>query len=504
MVSSKKTPPIKVQKPKAPPLVIEFSMEIGKAKQPENLPKPKTQQLELDMDQLSGSLNTMQFTSVNRNKLPSPVKQNPKERVKSPVAPPVAAVDLNGAAGLWAKDEVQVECFKEPEPKVEPPPMTEEDWEIFKPFMNLPQPPPPCYNKLLEMKTQLLVTNQEEFVCPICESFIVKAEGVVLKSCLHNFCRLCLIDVINTSHDMMGQVRCPFPIVNCEFPLEDVEVKALLGDDFDEFALKVMQTLQEQMRQEEASKFDTLPRLLNADNVDVIENYEVFECEICYTEAEIGDGAILKNCLHKFCKLCLIESIKHSDEFAVKCPESSCEFTLQEREIRGLVPIEIFDKHLEKSLKLYQGVSETAVHCKTPDCRGWIEADKNVRGFTCEVCEKVNCIGCKAIHQGKNCQEYQDVVNPDGRHKRENEESENTIKNMITGGEAMYCPRCGIPVMKQDGCDFITCTTCKLGICWVTKKPRQPIRKEDGTIIDGCHCKEKNGKPCHPNCRHCH
>lgn len=414
----------------------------------------------------------------------------------------------DGAAGLWAKNDVKMESLKKQEPKVEAPKVTAADWEIFKQFMD-PLPKVPIKEKLVEkrnMPEQELVKNRDEFVCSICELFILKGMGVVLRSCGHNFCRLCLIDTINKNHDAMGEVKCPFPVANCKSLLHDEEVKLLLGDNYQKFALKILQTLNNAVRHkernEEAARHNA--DLQAIDNLEFIENVEAFECAICFCDIEVGQGVILKNCRHSFCKDCLIESIKHSEDYIVKCPGDDCELTIQEREVRGIVPAEIFDKHLEKSLKLYEGTSTNAYHCKTPDCRGFIEMAENLLGFMCFVCKKVNCISCKVIHHGKNCEEYQDTVNPDGKHQRENDQSEKAIRKMIEDGEAMFCPQCGIPVIKQDGCDFISCTTCKLGICWVTKKPRMPLKKANGTIIDGCHCREFGGVMCHPSCKFCH
>lgn len=467
-------------------------------------------QLGQNSKNLAGTSNTAKvFTFDGTRKLPAKdLKIEPRPAVAEPFV-----IDFSGAAGLWTTKEPE-EASPKAEPKAEPPPVTEEDWEIFKQFMDLPEPQQPCYKQLMDMSGTDLVANQEEFICSLCETFILAHEGIVLKSCLHNFCRLCLTDEIQQKHDKMGQVRCPMQIETCEYFIEDEEVKALLGDDYAEFASKVLMMLEDEMqekeRQKEADKNPVLLLLLDADNHDFIEFTEPFECPVCFVDIEVGDGVVLKNCLHKFCKICIVEHVRLFEEFTVTCPfsdgEGSCEFSLQEREIRGLVPPEMFEKHLEKSLKSYEGSAENAYHCKTPDCRGFIEIDTNVRlpGFTCPVCEKVNCIGCKVIHQGKNCQEYQDELNPDGKHQRENAESENAIRIMIAAGEAMYCPSCQIPVMKKDGCDFIQCITCKLGICWVTKKPRQPLRKQDGTIIDGCHCREVGGQICHPNCKFCH
>jgi IBR domain, a half RING-finger domain len=246
-----------------------------------------------------------------------------------------------------------------------------------------------------------------------------------------------------------------------------------------------------------------MPDLLDAENCDFVKNTEEFDCPICFVGIEIGEGVVLKNCIHKFCKECLVEHAGHSEEYEVKCPFSDdmgiCEHLMQDREVRALLSPEAFNKHLDKSLRRY-GASESAFYCRTTDCPGIIEKDENLRNFTCEVCKKVNCIGCKAIHTGMKCQEYQAKV----KRSTECSQSEATIKRLIETEEAMWCPKCGIPVMKVEGCDFITCTACKLGICWITKKPRQPFRKVNGDLVDGCHCDKKNGKPCHPLCKYCH
>lgn len=70
----------------------------------------------------------------------------------------------------------------------------------------------------------------------------------------------------------------------------------------------------------------------------------------------------------------------------------------------------------------------------------------------------------------------------------------------------MLCPNCNALIQKVDGCDFIKCGSCKLGICYRTKKPREPLKKKVNGVeieIDGCHCRE-NGKKCHPQCANCH
>lgn len=73
--------------------------------------------------------------------------------------------------------------------------------------------------------------------------------------------------------------------------------------------------------------------LLNLDTTDAISNMEPFECPICFVEYEKGNGIILRDCLHIFCKECLVNTIQYNDEAVVKCPyaneEYSCESILQ-------------------------------------------------------------------------------------------------------------------------------------------------------------------------------
>lgn len=458
--------------------------------------------------------------NVNTPSIPT----NAPQSSSAPVAPktdapvtqldlaPAAVDELEGAAGLWAENDPRAACFQGPEVANvfadNSPTITEADYEQFDPE----ELEDACYGKLLLLGEEKLIKNREDFVCSICEEFIVKHQGNVLKACLHNFCSPCLVKHITENHNDF-EVACPFSLNPCEGMLDYDEIKELLGIDFAAFELNIVQlmdeTLRERERLEQSGANELLPFLIQSDEQHYIENYEAFECQVCFVDTEIGDGIILKKCLHKFCKVCLIATVKHSDDFEVKCPHNdpdygNCKEFLTEREILYIVPNDIFEKHLEKSLKLYEGTyAQALTHCLTPDCRGFVEADANLRGFTCQVCQIVNCIGCKAIHQGKNCQQYQDEINPDGARRREDAESTASIQTMVANNEAMYCPRCGIPVLKTEGCDFITCTACKLGICWRTRKPRKPITLVNGTLVDGCHCKE-NGVACHPQCGNCH
>jgi len=412
------------------------------------------------------------------------------------------------AAKLYRRIKAEMEAIKVTQPaplKIVKAPkprqqagLTKQDWELMKPFV-FPQKP-----KIVDDD---LNRNNEDFVCPECKSFLVVGKGVKLRKCFHTFCSPCLYQHIQNVEDVT--VKCPHAGM-CDKELTDVEIAKILGNDLQPFYLRIkhkfetdMKALKDQQKEEKL-----LAQAKANEELNLIPNSEPFDCGVCFETIEAGDGVMLHGCLHKFCKECLAGMIEHSDDCEIICPHvgtENCKNAIQDREIRALVTPQVLEKHLVKSLKLAEGTSENTYHCKTPDCTGWIIFEEGTRGFMCFVCKAVNCLGCKVIHAGKNCREYQDEVNPNAKHLRENAESELAIDLLVKNNEAMYCPMCSIPVMKVDGCDFMTCSTCKTGLCWVTKKPRKPITNRKGEFVDGCHCREADDAyRCHPQCNFCH
>ncbi|CAB4060186.1 RBCK1 [Lepeophtheirus salmonis] len=124
-----------------------------------------------------------------------------------------------------------------------------------------------------------------------------------------------------------------------------------------------------------------------------------FECLICYLEIEPGDGVMLRECLHTFCKECLIAMIENADRPEIICPykddDYSCEMKVLEREMKGLV----------------------------------------------------------TIHEGMDCKEYQRYILAEST-------DENSIKTrewidgLINSGDALYCPKLSGPFAQEMGINY--------------------------------------------------
>lgn len=145
--------------------------------------------------------------------------------------------------------------------------------------------------------------------------------------------------------------------------------------------------------------------LLSLDTTDVVPNSEPFECPVCFMKFSAKEGVVLRDCLHVFCRECIVNTIKYNEEAEVKCPyldaEYSCDSTIQEREIKSLVSKEIFEQHLAISLRVAENRTENAYHCKTPNCKGWCIFEDNVNEFKCPICKMLNCLTCNVSSDKK-------------------------------------------------------------------------------------------------------
>lgn len=243
------------------------------------------------------------------------------------------------------------------------------------------------------------------------------------------------------------------------------------------------------------------------DQSDVVTNAQSFDCPVCLMTVPARVGVTLRECLHNFCRDCLAHVIEFSDEATITCPyrddNYACDAILQELEIKNLVGAKLYEKHLERSMRLAEKAMKNAFHCQTADCPGWaiIEED-NINVFRCPVCRKSNCLTCQAIHEGANCKEFQDQVNESAETDEDAKRTKEMIDALVASGEALSCPHCQVVLMKRWGCDWVRCSVCRTEICWVTKQNRWGP-KGKGDTSGGCRC-GVDGVKCHPLCNYCH
>ncbi|KAG3263018.1 RANBP2-type and C3HC4-type zinc finger containing 1, transcript variant X4 [Ictidomys tridecemlineatus] len=92
------------------------------------------------------------------------------------------------------------------------------------------------YLQHVQLEQRSLVLNTEPAECPVCYSVLAPGEAVVLRECLHTFCRECLQGTIRNCQE--AEVSCPFidNTYSCPGKLLEREIRALLSpEDYQRF-----------------------------------------------------------------------------------------------------------------------------------------------------------------------------------------------------------------------------------------------------------------------------
>ena len=286
------------------------------------------------------------------------------------------------------------------------------------------------------------VRNVDPFECSICFNLVFELNGVVLRECLHQFCENCLSKLIARAESDI--IKCPYTyfeneeVSKCDFKLQDREVAGIR-------ALKM--------------EFQDLSILYSCDNMELVSNLEPFECPICLTRIPEFGGVVLRECLHEFCKDCLVQLIRHADEANINCPyicnNNKCEFKLEDREIRCLADQDTYDNYLERCLRLAEMSLADTFHCLAANCKAFYIIGDPIDQFQCSSCNQTNCLTCKTIHEAN------------GRClMREKSQTEEQEAAMIQQGVAQKCPHCKMTIIKNGGCNHMTCAVCKKDFTW--------------------------------------
>ncbi|XP_012276073.1 uncharacterized protein LOC105697376 [Orussus abietinus] len=87
------------------------------------------------------------------------------------------------------------------------------------------------YEELMSLENCDVIPNSEEIECPVCFVTYGPREGVILRDCLHMFCRPCIANTILYCEE--AEVKCPFRNTeySCDSTLQEREIKALVSPE---------------------------------------------------------------------------------------------------------------------------------------------------------------------------------------------------------------------------------------------------------------------------------
>ena len=185
------------------------------------------------------------------------------------------------------------------------------------------------------------------------------------------------------------------------------------------------------------------------DLIDDNKNDNV-DCEVCYDELnneEKKENSI--PCGHLFCTHCWFNYLKTSIIEAkvenIKCMDHEC----NEKHLTG--NNDLIDKYNKFKKRAEIINDKNKKQCPHPNCESFLQKSEESKYVKCENGHKY-CYEClKAPHGDKSC-DYK---------------IEKQFAKWTKGKRVKRCPRCKMYTEKNEGCNHMTCVSCKYQWCWL-------------------------------------
>lgn len=237
---------------------------------------------------------------------------------------------------------------------------------------------------------------------------------------------------------------------------------------------------------------DLLPQLLDFDEAQRqrVFDSKVFCCGICFME-KLGSSCLcFKECQHVYCNVCMTEyfqiQIRDGNVQCLNCPEPKCTSVATPLQVKQLVDEELFARYdrllLQSSLDLMADV----VYCPRQYCGTAVMVEPDTTMGICSACQYAFCTLCKLGYHGlSNCKitadelrnlrdEYLSASDSDKKFMEQRfgkrviqKAVEESFSRDWLSENCKACPRCGTNIQKADGCNKMTCTSCKQYFCWL-------------------------------------
>ncbi|GAQ78006.1 hypothetical protein KFL_000060730 [Klebsormidium nitens] len=227
---------------------------------------------------------------------------------------------------------------------------------------------------------------------------------------------------------------------------------------------------------------DVLSRLLRYNEEKTMEEFRkgVHECQVCFAEQPGTEFVHLwPGCRHNFCRGCMTSlvdiHVKEGSLARLTCPDTDCKEPLPPNIIKDLLAPEQFQRWETLMLqKTFDSMSDV-VYCPRCETATIEEPDHTAQ---CQKCFFAFCSLCDdATHFGSQCMDAEAQLAvlrertrgrlPAEEQKRKEAALLNEILNMkYVEREAKKCPKCGMAIQKDEGCNKMTCWNCSSYFCY--------------------------------------
>ena len=206
--------------------------------------------------------------------------------------------------------------------------------------------------------------------------------------------------------------------------------------------------------------------LINYNNKEVDKKQNIYlinnECNVCYEDVEEKDkNSNVLPCGHLCCTQCWLNYFKTAISEAkveqIKCVDFLCKVIISEEFILNHIKDDqtLVDKYKKFKLRAEIIKDNNKKQCPHPDCESYLEKSKNTKYVKCKLGHEY-CFECLKPPHGKiSCEDNIDKKFLKWKKHRR-------IKR---------CPKCKIFIEKNEGCNHMTCKSCKYEWCWLCEGP---------------------------------
>lgn len=221
----------------------------------------------------------------------------------------------------------------------------------------------------------------------------------------------------------------------------------------------------EQEGSDSAASFDAAAVVLPAPTGEVT-------CEICYCDYE-GDESVASPCGHFFCTGCykayLVSKVADGPEVVfTTCPMNQCPCLVPPQLYwKVIAEQETLDKYQRFMLHSFVDRNKSMRWCPGRNCNYIFKAPVGTLNVKCEgrsgACGIAFCFKCgEEAHQPSSCHELQTW--------QEKCQNDSETANWILAN-TKRCPKCNTRIEKNQGCNHMTCRSCKHDFCWICMGP---------------------------------
>jgi len=195
---------------------------------------------------------------------------------------------------------------------------------------------------------------------------------------------------------------------------------------------------------------------------------KLVECPICFCEVPVGETA-QEVCGHVICLGCWRDHIQLKVEkegcgIIILCP--ACPFIISDQIIRELLPnTETLKKLMANQVSTFVDSHPMMTWCPGEKCSGTIIRVESLKWspgpVICTKCKLEFCISCKKTWHAPLCCDFVDLWE---KEVKSTDKTTDWIR-----GNSKPCPKCGVPIEKNGGCNYMTCSNkaCGYHFCWI-------------------------------------